>query len=92
VKSLAIALLILLGAAGAILIAESGSRDRRDRQAESFQRLVGGVGFGTALDLSGCAYAFDPRLDERCSEDRGPIPAGSCFCPRHDASPERESH
>jgi hypothetical protein len=85
VKSLAIALLILAAAVGAILITESDSRDRRDRQAESFQRLVGGVGFGPALDLSGCAYGFDPRLDERCSEERGPIPAGDCFCPRHDS-------
>jgi hypothetical protein len=92
VKSLAFALLILVVAAGTILFAESAAWDRRDRQAESFQRLVGGVGFGPALDLTGCAYSFDPRLEDRCSEECGPIPAGDCFCPRHDSSPECLSH
>ena len=38
---------------------------------------------GPALDLSGCAFGLDPRLDGSCSEQSGPVPAGACFCPRH---------
>ena len=85
-RNLAIALIVLVCAAGAILIAEGRTAGRRDEIAADFQRLVVGVGFGPALDLSGCAFGFDPRLDGRCADERGPIPAGDCFCPRHAGS------
>ncbi|HKI36435.1 MAG TPA: hypothetical protein VKA46_31545 [Gemmataceae bacterium] len=79
-------LLLLAAAAGAVLVGEDLAQRRRQARAEEFQRLVGGVGFGPALDLSGCAFGFDPRLDGGCAEERGPVPGGACFCPRHAGS------
>jgi hypothetical protein len=81
-----VTLLCLTGAAGAVLVAEAGSGARREQKAEAFQRLVGGVGFGAAVDLSECAFGFDPRIDGSCAYDRGPVPGGACFCPRHAGS------
>jgi hypothetical protein len=93
-RALLLALLLLSTAAGAVLIAEAPHRQRQERSAE-FQRLVGGLGFGPALDLSGCAFGLDPRLDDSCSEQYGPIPGGRCFCPRHAGTvfsyPERQA-
>jgi hypothetical protein len=77
---------LLTGAAGAVLVVE----ERRGRDtlayAESFQRLVGGLGFGPALDLSSCASAFDPRLEDSCSTDYGPIAGGAGFNSRQTGS------
>src|SRR5215468_9461010 len=85
-SGLLLALVLLSGASAAVLAVEGrAERGRRDR-AEDFQRLVGGVGFGPALDLSDCAFGFDPRLDGACAEEDGPVPGGACFCPRHAGS------
>jgi hypothetical protein len=54
-------LALVLGA-GVILLTEAGTQAAESARAEEFQRLVGGLGFGPAVDLSGCAFAFDPRL------------------------------
>ena len=81
-RVLLLLLVLLAGAAGAVLAAENLARPGPERD-EPFQRLVGGVGFGPALDLSGCAFSFDPRLDGACAEECGPIPGGGYFCPRH---------
>jgi hypothetical protein len=78
-----VALVLLASATAVVLFVESRQREPR---AEAFQRLVGGLGFGPAVDLSGCAFGFDPRLDGSCSEDYGPVPGGACFCPRHAGS------
>ncbi len=85
-RGLLLALLLLTCAAAAVLAGEELAQCRRPARAEQFQRLVGGLGFGPALDLSGCAFGFDARLDGRCAEDGGPVPGGSCFCPRHAGS------
>src|SRR4051812_19386200 len=78
--------LILATGAGAALVADAAtSRDRTGRAAE-FQRLVGGLGFGPAADLSRCAFSFDPRLCPGCPRDLGPIPGGAVFCPYHGCS------
>lgn len=79
-------LLLLLAAAVAAVLATEESRQRRPSGSEAFQQLVGGLGFGPSLDLSDCVFGFDPRLDGACSWQRGPIPAGACFCPRHAGS------
>ena len=76
--------LFLAASAGLILVLDTGS-ERHDCSVE-FQQLVGGVGFGPALDLSVCPFAFDPRLGSHCAWDDGPIPGGSCFCPYHASS------
>jgi hypothetical protein len=85
-RGLLLVLLLLSCAAGAVLVGEDLAQRRRPDRAEPFQRLVGGLGFGPALDLSGCAFGFDPRLDGACAEDCGPVPGGACFCPRHAGS------
>ena len=89
-ESRGMGLLVVLGllvmGATAALVGEGRARERRQAHAEEFQHLTGGVGFGPALDLSGCAFGFDPRLDGSCSEDYGPVPGGKCFCPRHAGS------
>jgi hypothetical protein len=77
-------LLLLAGAAGAVLVVEG--QQRGTARAEQFQRLMGGVGFGPAVDLSVCAFGFDPRLDGDCALETGPVPGGACFCPRHAGS------
>jgi hypothetical protein len=73
-------------AAAAILIAEVLPQPQHQERSEEFQRLVGGLGFGPAVDLSGCVYTFDPRLGDGCSYDLGPIPGGADFCPHHSCS------
>jgi hypothetical protein len=83
-SSLFFLLLLLAGAAGAVLVVEG--RERGTARGEQFQRLVGGVGFGPAVDLSVCACGFDPRLEGACALDTGPVPGGACFCPRHAGS------
>jgi len=77
-------ILALTLCAGAIVLLDS--QDRHAAEAGDFQRLVGGLGFGPALDLSRCANAFDPRLCPRCPAHFGPVPGGGCFCPEHACS------
>lgn len=79
-------LLLLTGAAGAIVVVEDRKGREPPARAESFQRLVGGLGFGPALDLSDCAADFDPRLEGSCSLDYDPIAGGACFRSRQASS------
>jgi hypothetical protein len=82
-----VALLTLIGflvmGAGAALAWDAGAQSREARTARAFQLLVGGLGLGPAADLSGCALAFDRRLADGCSQDGGPLPLGSEYCPLH---------
>jgi hypothetical protein len=82
-RRLLVVLTLLAGASCIVLAGENIASRQHALRSEQFQRLVGGLGFGPALDLSGCAFGFDPRLDGSCSEDSGPLPGGACFCPRH---------
>jgi hypothetical protein len=82
VASLFFLLLLLTGAAGTVLVVEDRRGHEPNARAESFQCLVGGLGFGPALDLSDCASNFDPRLEGSCSMDYGPIVGGACFSSR----------
>jgi hypothetical protein len=72
--------------AGAVLVCEQRRQGAREVRAREFQRLVGGLGGGPAVDLSRCAFSFDPRLCPHCPQDDGPIPAGAAFCPHHACS------
>lgn len=56
---------------------------RPNERAGEFQRLVGGLGFGPAVNLEQCEFGFDPRLCSTCDHDLGPIPGGIFFCPDH---------
>jgi hypothetical protein len=84
-------LLMLLGLllllAGAVLAREEHTRSREECIAREFQILLHGTGLGPAVDLSGCAFAFDPRLAGRCPQDLGPLPLGGAYCPYHTLSP-----
>jgi len=76
---LAILLLLLGSAAVAIMIAERRPDIQRRTHAVEFQRLVGGLGFGATLDLSGAALSFDPRLGESSGQPGYPFPSGAYF-------------
>lgn len=51
--------------------------------AAPFQRLVGGLGLGPAVDLSRCAAEYDARLACSCSLRHEPSPGACVFCPSH---------
>jgi hypothetical protein len=70
-------------AAGAMLAIGARHSAAEAGRGRAFQGLVGGLGFGPALDLSRCAFSFDPRLCPACSQEVGPVPGGKAFCPHH---------
>ena len=85
----ALVLAVILGLAAAAAAALAlGSRPpaRQEEQAREFHRLVGGLGFGPAVDPARCAFSFDPRLCPACPNGCGPVPGGMFFCPHHAAS------
>src|SRR5262245_39566779 len=85
--SLLLVLILLLAAtAGGLVLSDGLQPTRSAAGSREFQELVGGLGFGPAVDLSQCENAFDPRLCPHCSWEAGPIPAGSRFCPQHGSS------
>lgn len=65
------------------LVAYDTFRPANPAAAASFQRLVGGLGLGPAVDLSVCRQAFDPRVCAGCSHECGPLLAGSAYCRHH---------
>jgi hypothetical protein len=91
-----LALIVALAAAAGTLLALGARQPAgQEARAREFQHLVGGLGFGPALDLERCPFSFDPRLAPGCAEDCGPVPGGVFFCPYHagsllDYSPPRE--
>jgi hypothetical protein len=58
----------------------------RAAAAAEFQGLVGGLGVGPTVDLSRCAFDFDPRVGSACDGRHEPFPAGDVFCPHHAGS------
>jgi len=78
-------ILLLAGAAIGVLLPQCFATAHSEPSAD-FQRLVGGLGFGPALDPSVCPFSFDPRLEADCHEQGGPIPGGERFCPNHGCS------
>ena len=73
-------------AAAALMMVEAYPQDGRQARAAEFQRLVGGLGFGPAVELGRCPFSFDPRLGRCCGENFGPVPGGVYFCPQHAGS------
>ena len=80
----AVALLML--AAAAALVSEHRAAARRGEVRREFQQLVGGLGFGPAVDLSTCPFAFDPRLARDCQNRHSPFAGADRFCPHHGCS------
>jgi hypothetical protein len=88
VKGPAILLLVVtaLASLAAVLVAcDALPRSAADGATE-FQRIVGGLGFGSSAQLIPCSYDFSPRLEDGCDADTWPIPGGRYFCPRHGLS------
>lgn len=82
-----LSLILALGvAAGGVMVVDSLGPNHSREKTEEFQRLVGGLGFGPAVDLSQCAFNFDPRLGPDCPHNQGPLPGGAWFCPHHGCS------
>ena len=79
------ALMIVVAGAACTLIAADRAAPVH-RHAEDLQRLVGGLGCGPAVDLSRCAFSFDPRLCADCSLNYAPVPGSCFFCPQHACS------
>jgi len=77
--------LLCAGTAAAVASSLRENKDSRTRQ-QDFQRLVGGLGTGPTVDLSGCPFSFDARLADSCRYDRGPIAGGAFFCREHGCS------
>src|SRR5262245_28310000 len=80
---------LLTGVAVVALLADSHHRQRP--HAEEFQRLLGGLGMGPALDLGGCPLCFDGRASFTCKEDAGALPGGGFYCRHHACSVLRYS-
>ena len=75
---------VVLPTFAAALLLGAGSRPPAPRpDHEAFQRLVGGLGQGPAIDFSRCVSEFDPRVAATCSWRHDPVPCGALFCPGH---------
>ena len=83
---LALLLIGLAGAAVLVVTAHSRTPATSHEHAVALQRLVGGLGCGPAVDLSRCAFSFDPRLCQDCPLRHAPVPGGIYFCPQHACS------
>ena len=79
-------LIAIFLAAGAIVVSESRRDPVSASRSREFQQVVGGLGFGPAIDLSRCTLAFDPRLGPVCEAQMRPIPGGGFVCPLHACS------
>ena len=73
-------------AAGAVVLAESRRNPVAVDRSREFQQMLGGLGFGPAIDLSRCTLAFDPRIGPVCESQLSPIPGGGFVCPHHACS------
>lgn len=80
---LLLALVVVLPAAACAVLACASLAPERAADDEAFQRLVGGLGLGPAVDLSRCAGAFDARMGASCTHRHEPVPCGSLFCSTH---------
>lgn len=85
-RQLACCLIVSTLLAAVIVAHETLFRHEPGHDREAFQSLVGGLGFGSSVDLSRCGFGFDPRLEPACSHMYGPIPAGSFLCSQHGGS------
>ena len=72
---------ILVIAAGAAVGLSRQSVVAGASDAARFQQLVGGLGFGSSVEMSTCAVQFDPRLEAACDAHTGPVPVGGLLCP-----------
>lgn len=85
--ALLLTLVVVLPCAAAVLLAgDARPSPHRTERSREFQKVVGGLGLGTAVGLSPCAGAFDPRVEASCTLHHEPVPCGSLFCPAHAAA------
>lgn len=77
---LALSALAVLGATAVVLRGPAPSDDL------PFQRASGGLGLGPAAGADWSFFAFDPRVENACEAELGPIPGGPCYVPHHGAA------
>jgi len=77
-RALLLAAAVALPATAAAMLTASASPAIHGGRA-SFQREVGGLGLGPAVDLSRCACGFDPRVESGCALGLEPVPVRSAL-------------
>ena len=82
-ERLGVAVALLLSAASVMLVLGSHRSRAQSARAGEFQRLTGGLGWGTATSLADCAASFDPGVSEVCSHGLDPVPGAFAFCIHH---------
>ena len=82
-ERLAAAVALLVAAGGAVLALGSRRSAAQDARAAEFQRIVGGLGSGSASALVPCEAAFDGGVAGTCTRGLDPVPGGFAFCPHH---------
>lgn len=80
---LLLVLVVGLPLAAGVLVAGTSPSPAQVEDGAAFQHLVGGLGFGPAVDLTRCGREFDPRVEGTCALRHEPVPCGSIFCPPH---------
>jgi len=80
---LLVSVIVLPALAAALLLGATSGPPAPRPDHEAFQRLVGGLGLGPAVDFSRCASEFDPRVAAACAWRHDPVPCGDFFCPSH---------
>ncbi len=82
-EALAAAAILLIAGAGCALLLGARRPGAAAARSGEFQRVVGGLGSGTATVLPPCERAFDDGLAAGCARGRDPSPGGFAFCPHH---------
>lgn len=74
---------VFVGLATALVTADAIQGPADTGRSADFQRLVGGLGLGPAINLSTCQPAFDLRIGEECPSGIEYLPGNGGFCPHH---------
>jgi len=82
-EGLAVAAAALLAAAGCVLLLGARRPAAAAARSAEFQRVLGGLGSGTATSLAPCEAAFDDGLAAGCALGREEVPGAFAFCPHH---------
>jgi len=80
---LAVAAAALVAAATCVLVLGARRPAEEAARSEAFQRLVGGLGGGSAISLAPCERGFDPGLSGSCSLETAYGHGNGACCPHH---------
>ena len=77
-----VVVLLVASAAGVLLLGSRRGDAETGRSAE-FQRVLGGLGSGSATSLVPCDAAFDDGVADACGRELDPAAGGRAFCTHH---------